>query len=117
VAKKRTVLSVAVREKTLSQSDPTIDAERERIARALMSVLRMTRQDADLSQRDMGERLGYSDDVVSNMESLRTPISFADTVLWVRQCRLDEAELFEQLLFTLRKRKPRSLWRCPAGDV
>ena len=73
-----------------------------------MSVLRMARQEADLTQREMGNHLGYSEDVISNMEALRTPISFADAVLWARHSHLSEADLFEQSLYALRRRGVRN---------
>ena len=84
-----------------------MQAERERLSRVLISVLRPARQEADLTQRDIGEFLGYTEDVVSNMEALRTPISWPDAILWARRSNLDEEEFFAASLHELRKRKTR----------
>src|SRR5262249_8500961 len=82
-----------------------VEAEREKVTRALMTVLRVARDDAHLTQRDMAEYLGCSEDVISNMESRRTPISLADAILWARRSNVADAEFSEHSLFALRKRK------------
>jgi transcriptional regulator with XRE-family HTH domain len=88
--------------------DPSaaLDADRERAERALISVLRAARYDADLTQRQLAAKLGLTEDIVSNIEAGRTPISFADAVLWATRTNLDEAEFFEHWLFRAGKRKP-----------
>ncbi len=96
--------------KTATSEEPAlaaIRAERERVARALVSVLRGARQDADLTQKQMALGLGYSEDVVSNIEALRTPISYQDAILWATTSNLDIAEFFERSLFALQRRTSR----------
>jgi hypothetical protein len=95
--------------KLLSQEPAiaVIGQERARLMRVWVSVLRGARQDSDLTQIQIAQALGYTEDVISNIEALRTPISVADSILWAARCGLDEAELFERYLFALRKRKTR----------
>jgi hypothetical protein len=83
-----------------------IQLEREALARIVASVLRMARQDKDVKQAVMGHRLGRSPDAISNMENLKTDISFPDTILWVIRLNADPAYLdtmVERLMFEIRK--------------
>jgi hypothetical protein len=81
--------------------------DRDLLSRVLISVLRPARQEADLTQRDIAEYLGYTEDVVGNMEAFRTPISWPDAILWARKSNLDDEEFFEAWtsLYAARKRK------------
>lgn len=81
-----------------------IQRERAELAAIVASVLRAARQDENVKQTEMGHGLGRSPDAISNMENLRTDISFPDTVLWVRRLNSDPAYLrtmFGRLLFEI----------------
>lgn len=73
--------------------------------RVLVPVLRAARQDADLTQLQIAQAIGCTDDVVSNIETLRTPISWPKAILWARRGSMAEAELFDRYLYQLRKSK------------
>jgi DNA-binding XRE family transcriptional regulator len=77
------------------------------IMRAVVSVLRGARQDAGITQRQMGYWLDLSEDAVSNIEALKTPITFPKAILWAILCKVDLAEFFELFQIAMRKRKLR----------
>nr|UXE45434.1 hypothetical protein Hi04_10k_c4921_00011 [uncultured bacterium] len=84
-----------------------IQEELETINRALVSVLRGGRQDADITQAQIGHWLGISEDVVSNIEALKRPAFFAHAVVWARLSGMDCEEFFESFLFWYRKMRSR----------
>jgi len=81
--------------------------ELDRINRALVSVLRESRQDADITQGQMGDFLDVSEDVISNIEALRRPAFFAHALVWARLNGMEQAEFFEAFLYKYRKARPR----------
>jgi hypothetical protein len=85
----------------------TVRKERERVAEALVSVLRAMRQDADITQAQIGYALGVSEDVVSNIESLRRPIAIEDAIVWARLAGAELVEFLEEVQFSLRKVYPK----------
>jgi transcriptional regulator with XRE-family HTH domain len=72
-----------------------------------VSVLSNARREADLTQKDIAQALGCTAAIVANIETLRTPISGADIIIWGARCNMDEPELFERFLIELRLRKAR----------
>jgi DNA-binding XRE family transcriptional regulator len=77
------------------------------VARAFASLLRTRRQDADITQAQMGYALGVSEDVVFKMEALKKPIPLEQGIVWVIVTGDDVAEFFEDLQYSLRKVFPR----------
>jgi DNA-binding XRE family transcriptional regulator len=77
--------------------------QREQVARAAVSVLRSRRQDADITQAQMGYALGVSEDVVFKMEALKTPIPLEHAIVWAMLTGDDLQEFLEELQFSLRK--------------
>ena len=78
-----------------------IQADRRTVMRILASVLRGARQDADLTQMQIAQAIGSTEDVVSNIEALRSPISWPNAILWARRCGMREAKLFRRYLYEL----------------
>ncbi len=81
--------------------------EQEQVASANMSLLKAWRQDADITQAQMGHALGVSEDVVGNMENLRRPLSLEGSIVWARLTGKELREYLEELEFKLRKIYPR----------
>ena len=101
--------------KNLLQSDPELAQERERLATAIVQILRGARQDADLTQAQMAYGLGWTEDKYANVESQRTPVSWADAILCARLANMETAELFAEFLRRLSKpSRKRSFPRAPA---
>lgn len=52
--------------------DPKVGApDRERLERAVRIVLKASRQDRDLSQKELAQKMGWSRNQVANLESGR----------------------------------------------
>ena len=83
-----------------------IGEELAEVARINVSLLRARRQDADLTQAQIGHALGLSEDVVSNIETLKRPIGVEQSIAWARLTGLGLKEYFEELAFQLRKIYP-----------
>lgn len=83
-----------------------LQREQEAVARANMSLLKQCRQDADISQAQMGFALGVSGDVISNIENLKRSLSIEGSVVWARLTGLSVSEYFEELAHALRKLYP-----------
>jgi predicted transcriptional regulator len=80
-----------------------IRQEREEVAQLVASVLRGMRQDKDVKQEQMGHLMARSADVISSMETARTDIAMVDAILWARRLGEDPGELFDRILFFVRK--------------
>jgi transcriptional regulator with XRE-family HTH domain len=90
-------------ERTSLRADPDLARERERLARAIVSILKKARSDASLSQRQLARRLGWTAAKLSNIESLRTPLSWADALLWAkRTTEMEPEELFQRYLYEIK---------------
>ena len=101
--------------RSLLLSDPELAQERERLATAIIQTLRGARQDADLTQAQMAYSLGWTEDKYANVESQRTPVSWADAILCARLANMETEELFAEFLRRLSKPSGRrSFPRDPA---
>jgi hypothetical protein len=101
-------LSKAQKNSPLDRADlAAIQEEMDTINRALVSVLRTSRQDADITQAEIGRSLAVSEDVVSNIEALKRPLSFAQAVLWARSSGMDGEELMQAFVSRYRKMRSR----------
>jgi DNA-binding XRE family transcriptional regulator len=102
-----------------SKKFPRTDAEvaalrkvRKQVGSAIASLLQSRRQDADVTQDQMGYALEVTRYVVSNNEAYRTPISIEDAIAyWLitgEGSPADElADFCASLQFALRKVLPR----------
>ena len=80
-----------------------IRAERAQLIGLVATVLRSTREDQDVKQKQMGYLMDRSADVISNIECGRTDPSMVDVLLWARQLNVDPMYVFEEILFNVRK--------------
>jgi hypothetical protein len=70
----------------VSMASPTaepsfLDKRRARLERVIAIVLAGTRNDLDVSQRELAARLGWSRNVIANLETGRRGLSFSDFLL------------------------------------
>ena len=66
-------------------ADPSVlDKRRARLERVIAIVLTGTRNDLDISQRELAARLGWSRNVIANLETGRRSMSFSDFLLIAR---------------------------------
>jgi len=107
-------LARRVRKKKLGENrkhKPEIDLtalrhEQDQVAQANISLLSSWRQDADITQAEMGEVLGVSEDVVYKIEALKRPLSLEGSIAWARRTGKDFHEYTEELCWKLRKLYP-----------
>jgi DNA-binding XRE family transcriptional regulator len=76
-----------------------IREERDELAGIVASVLRGTREDADVKQEKMGYILGRGEDAISNMEICRTDIGIPDAIMWARGLGMEVEDVFEVIAF------------------
>lgn len=62
--------------------DPSfLEKRRARLERVIAIVLAGTRNDLDVSQRELAARLGWTRNVIANLETWRRSLSFCDFLL------------------------------------
>jgi DNA-binding XRE family transcriptional regulator len=86
----------------------TIRRERDAIHEHVISVFRGARQDADLTQEEAADLVGWSKDVIVNFENNRRDLGVADLILFCEKAAIDPAELFERVLFYRRTKRSKS---------
>src|SRR4051812_37911625 len=64
----------------------------------LMAVLRALREDAELTQRDLGERLDKPQSWVHNCEVGNRRVDVAEFVAWARACGVEPADALGRFL-------------------
>ena len=70
--------------------------------RSLPPLLRQLREEAGLTQRDLGERLRKPQSWVYNCESANRRVDVTEFVEWCRGCGADPAKAFRRVLETTR---------------
>ncbi len=58
----------------------------------------------------MAELMARGADAISHMECGETEATIADFVLWARALNMDPGELFDRLMFYVRRRYARGAW-------
>jgi transcriptional regulator with XRE-family HTH domain len=66
--------------------------------RPLMALLRALREEAGLTQRDLGELLGKPQSWVHNCEVGNRRVDVAEFAAWAVACKADPAEAFARFL-------------------
>lgn len=66
--------------------------------RTLPRFLRELREGADLTQRELGQRLRRPQSWVYNSETGNRRVDVTEFVAWCKGCRLDPVRAFERLL-------------------
>ncbi len=74
------------------------DAERQRIERIIVAVLKASREDRDVSRAELAERLGWKTAQVSELEIGRRVIRASDLFLIAKALKLDPRKMFDRLL-------------------
>ena len=83
-----------------------IREEIDEVGRISASILRARREDAHITQAQMGYALGLSEDIVSKFETLVRPLPLEYSIVWARLTGMEPRDYFEELLFKLRKLYP-----------
>ena len=82
-----------------SEDKPTsLKKERERWERAAAIVLIGTRRDLDVSQRELAERLGWTRNMVANLESGRRSLHVTDLIFIGRALNIGPEILFQRII-------------------
>lgn len=78
------------------------EPSREEVRRILDSrvrvVLKATREDSDRSQQDLATTLGWSRNMITNMETGRRAVGFADFVIVARALHIEPERLLRRVL-------------------
>jgi DNA-binding XRE family transcriptional regulator len=72
--------------------------EEERWERIVASVISATRQDLDMTQEDLGGKLGWTRDAVSNLENGRRHIRVSDLIVIAKAFRMEPDALLKRIL-------------------
>jgi transcriptional regulator with XRE-family HTH domain len=74
------------------------DAERARLQRISRIVLKVTRNDMNVSQRELAKRLSWTRNQVANLETGRRGIGIEDFIMIAKALRLDPCGLLNRVL-------------------
>jgi ribosome-binding protein aMBF1 (putative translation factor) len=75
-----------------------VSDERARLERAIQAVLGASREDLDVSQKQLAVKLGWTRNVVANLETGRRVLGLADFVLIARELRIEPERLLLRIL-------------------
>ncbi len=65
--------------------------------RAVVAVIKASREDADLSRQELAERLGLTYSQIVNMENGRRAVQLIDFILLAKAIGVDPVALFERI--------------------
>lgn len=71
--------------------------EREKLQRAIVAVIKASREDADLSRQELAGRLGLTYSQIVNMENGRRSVGLIDFVMLAKAIGVDPVALFERV--------------------
>ena len=72
--------------------------ERKWLEKVISVVLSASREDSDVSQQQLASKLGWSRNVVANLETGRRVMTLADFVLIARALRVEPERLLTRIL-------------------
>jgi ribosome-binding protein aMBF1 (putative translation factor) len=75
-----------------------VSDERARLERAIRAVLGASREDLDVSQKQLAGKLGWTRNVVANLETGRRVLGLADFVLIARELHIEPERLLHRIL-------------------
>ena len=75
-----------------------IKAQHTRAYQKLPSFLRQLREEADLAQRDVGDKLGKPQSWVYNCETGNRRVDVTEFIAWAEACGVDPKTAFNRLL-------------------
>ena len=77
---------------------PEFIDERARLERAIRAVLGASREDSDVSQRQLAGKLGWSRNVIANLETGRRVLGLADFLLIAGALHIEPERLLHRIL-------------------
>jgi transcriptional regulator with XRE-family HTH domain len=78
-------------------SRPKKPRTREEWQRAIVAVIKASREDADLSRHELAERLGLTYSQIVNMENGRRAVQLVDFMMLAQALGVESVELFERV--------------------
>lgn len=75
-----------------------IQRQRDHWDRAVVATVSSTRKDLDVTQAELAERLGWSREIVSNIEQGRRAVTVSDLIIIARVLDLDPETLLRRVL-------------------
>jgi transcriptional regulator with XRE-family HTH domain len=72
--------------------------QREHWDRAVIAAVASARKDRDVTQAELAERLGWSREIVSNIEQGRRGVTVSDLILIGRALNIEPETLFRRIL-------------------
>jgi transcriptional regulator with XRE-family HTH domain len=82
----------------LDKKRPTKQKERDRWNRAIVTVIRAARDDADVTQQELANRLGFTHRQVVNMEHGRRAIHASDLIMIAKALNEDPETLMRRIV-------------------
>jgi transcriptional regulator with XRE-family HTH domain len=73
-------------------------AQHGRAYRRLPPFLRALREDAGLTQRQLGERLGKPQSWIYNCETANRRVDVTEFIAWAKACGVEPADAFKRFL-------------------
>ncbi len=73
-------------------------SDRERLEQRTRIVLRASREDSDLSQGELGVKLGWTRNQVANLEGGRRSVHLTDCVMIAKALGIDPLSLLHRIL-------------------
>lgn len=81
-----------------SRSDKPSPRDRKKLQRALVAVIKASREDSDLSRRHLAERLGLTYSQIVNMENGRRAVGLIDFVLLAEALNIEPKTLLDRVI-------------------
>jgi transcriptional regulator with XRE-family HTH domain len=74
------------------------EAERKRIERIIIAVLKASREDLDVSRAELADRLGWKPEQIAELEIGRRIVRAADLILIARALGIEPEKLFHRVM-------------------
>jgi transcriptional regulator with XRE-family HTH domain len=71
---------------------------RTRLEGRIVTILKASREDSDVSQRELAARMGWTRNMIANLETARRSTRFADFVLIAKALNIDPERLLRRIL-------------------
>jgi transcriptional regulator with XRE-family HTH domain len=78
-------------------SRPKKPRDREQWSRAIIAVIKASREDADLSRQELAERLGMTYSQIVNMEHGRRAVGLIDFLMLAKAIGVEPAALLDRI--------------------
>ena len=74
------------------------EAERQRLERIIVAVLKASREDLDVSRAELADRLGWKPEQIAELEIGRRIVRAADLILIARALGIEPEKLFHRVM-------------------